>query len=371
MIGSAFEEKVKGISVSVLRRVLVRPTTLVALSLLLTSFLCTGCRTTSSTAARAENLLGRHTFANPRVSTEPQTGLVPTGVWRVKGKENIVYLGGTSHLVTPEQIPFPSTYYAAYNDAKELYLEVDDDTSFFTELRLMRKMFGWMKENRADFVLPKGQTLADYLQPATIEKLRVVYGKSYRQVEKQSPLFLAFMGEMQAFANQYATEGGVEDVFAARARKDRKPIRTLDDKSVDDLVVLMMDEILEELRREIKDRGPDKVIEEKVLSEPEKIVETAWRGADLAAIEKEMQELKEDAPLLYEKVGPDRNRKWLVIIKKALEKKQNVFVLVGCAHLPGEDGLLNLLRNEGYEAQPLYGTDHLEAPAEQPSSDSQ
>jgi uncharacterized protein len=322
-------------------------------------FLLVGCQTGPSTAKRDGTILSRHDFAPSKISTTAEPGLVPTGVWRIKGPRNTLYLAGTSHLITEEQVPFPSTFYAAYNDSSELYLEVDDNGSFFSRLRLLRKMFKWMKSNRDDFVAPNGQFLSDVLSPDTVEKLRMAYGKKYSRIEKQTPLFVAFMGQMQAFSDQYMTDGGVEDVFAARARNDRKKIRALDDTSVDELVVQVLDAMVNELRQEIQESGPDAVIEEKVLREPEKIVETAWRGGDLAAIEAEMAEMQEETPALYEQIGPDRNRKWLAKLGSALQRDHNILALVGCAHLPGEQGLLNLLKQEGYQVEQLYGLDHM------------
>ena len=37
-----------------------------------------------------------------------------------------MYLAATTHLVTTNQVPFPSTYYAAYGDSEEIYVEVDE-----------------------------------------------------------------------------------------------------------------------------------------------------------------------------------------------------------------------------------------------------
>jgi uncharacterized protein YbaP (TraB family) len=34
--------------------------------------------------------------------------------------------------------------------------------------------------------------------------------------------------------------------------------------------------------------------------------------------------------------------------------ENSIFVAVGAGHLPGEDGLINLLKREGYRVEPLY-----------------
>jgi hypothetical protein len=48
-----------------------------------------------------------------------------------------------------------------------------------------------------------------------------------------------------------------------------------------------------------------------------------------------------------------RNKNWVQQLN-AIMKKESVFVAVGAGHLPGEEGLISLLRNEGYTIKPLY-----------------
>jgi uncharacterized protein YbaP (TraB family) len=47
-----------------------------------------------------------------------------------------------------------------------------------------------------------------------------------------------------------------------------------------------------------------------------------------------------------------RNLKWIEKILEAIHEKSS-FIAVGCRHLPGEDGLINLLRKMGYTVEPI------------------
>jgi uncharacterized protein YbaP (TraB family) len=47
-----------------------------------------------------------------------------------------------------------------------------------------------------------------------------------------------------------------------------------------------------------------------------------------------------------------RNKNWIPIIKDEL-KTSSIFIAVGAAHLPGEMGVINLLRKEGYTVKPI------------------
>src|SRR4051812_27870012 len=80
-----------------------------------------GCGT--SRRERENGLLSRHAIGDTRISNQPTNGYVPTGVWRVRGVHNTVYLVGTMHIVTEDQLPFPSSFYAAYQDSQIVCVE--------------------------------------------------------------------------------------------------------------------------------------------------------------------------------------------------------------------------------------------------------
>ena len=44
----------------------------------------------------------------------------------------------------------------------------------------------------------------------------------------------------------------------------------------------------------------------------------------------------------------DRNRAWIPVLLDATEQNETVVAAFGAAHLPGENGVLALLENEGF-----------------------
>jgi len=48
----------------------------------------------------------------------------------------------------------------------------------------------------------------------------------------------------------------------------------------------------------------------------------------------------------------DRNKNWIPIIKEKMIGKK-AFIAFGAAHLIGEKGVIQLLRNEGYKVKPV------------------
>ena len=47
-----------------------------------------------------------------------------------------------------------------------------------------------------------------------------------------------------------------------------------------------------------------------------------------------------------------RNKNWIPVIKSNI-KQQPCLIAVGTGHLPGKEGLINLLRKEGYTVEPV------------------
>jgi uncharacterized protein YbaP (TraB family) len=324
--------------------------TLAALGLTL---FATGC----STHRLAERThLSQHAIHETRMTNQPAEGYVPTGVWRIRGAHNTVYLVGTCHIVSAEEIPFPSAFYAAYQDSKDVYVEYDG-LSFNGQWMTVRAAPGlirWLLANQSKFNYPKGQTIANHVSADTLKQLRAYYGKTFAQKQHLTPLGLLFWNELEGLQGEDA--GGVDDLFTLLAHRDGKPIRALDDGKVANLVLPTMAAMLATYSRKIAERGPDAVLKEAIIDQSEEDLD--WRHGDVSAAEKEIAEMKNDAPDVYEKLLPGRNRQWLPKISRALQGKRNAIVLVGAMHLFGNAGLLQLLSDAGFKAEQMYGIDH-------------
>ena len=51
--------------------------------------------------------------------------LADTSVWSVRSADNILYLGGTVHLLRPEDYPLPGEFEEAYQASSELIFKTD------------------------------------------------------------------------------------------------------------------------------------------------------------------------------------------------------------------------------------------------------
>ena len=49
----------------------------------------------------------------------------------------------------------------------------------------------------------------------------------------------------------------------------------------------------------------------------------------------------------------ERNRRWVKVISKLIERN-STFIAVGAGHLPGKQGVIQLLQHKGYSVNPVY-----------------
>ncbi len=140
---------------------------------------------------------------------------------------------------------------------------------------------------------------------------------------------------------------GVDYFFNEKAKIDRKMLGALETVDQQISFLLMMDssmgneqiiETISELRQ-IETKGPD--------------ILNAWKKGDEARIELlNLKELK-DYPKLHQALILDRNRKWINDIEGYLNSSVNTMVIVGVAHLVGDNSVVDLLRKRGYKVAKL------------------
>ena len=89
-------------------------------------------------------------------------------------------------------------------------------------------------------------------------------------------------------------------------------------------------------------------VEEQLLE-----MKQAWRGGDAAKLEQLFIGDLQQIPQLYEILLVKRNHAWMPQLQALTSTGQTTMVLVGALHLAGEDGLLQLLQQQGYAISQL------------------
>jgi uncharacterized protein YbaP (TraB family) len=77
----------------------------------------------------------------------------------------------------------------------------------------------------------------------------------------------------------------------------------------------------------------------------------AWQTGDVRSLEGHLLAGMRDYPEINRKVIEDRNRRWLPQIEALLSRGENALVVVGAAHLVGNNGVIQLLKDRGYRVE--------------------
>jgi hypothetical protein len=77
----------------------------------------------------------------------------------------------------------------------------------------------------------------------------------------------------------------------------------------------------------------------------------AWKSGDVGSLERHLLAGMRDYPEIHRKVIDDRNRRWLPQIEGLLSRGENALIVVGAAHLVGNNGVIQLLKDRGYRVE--------------------
>ncbi len=241
------------------------------------------------------------------------------------------YLYGTFHLVCPNDLVVSDAIKQAVSDTKQLYLEIDMDDPALQSTMMQSLMF------------TNGKTMKDYLSTDDYTVLdtylKKTSGMGMAQLTAIKPIGLYSFMAMGALGCQPASYDMTLMQLASKDKKEVLGLERLEDQlaifdkiPMEKQVALLVDMA----------RKPDEAKKElaKLL--------TAYKTQDLSAMMQQMKESKYDgledfqADLLEK-----RNQNWIPIIEKAAATKPTFFAF-GAGHLGGPNGVIALLRKQGY-----------------------
>ena len=263
-----------------------------------------------------------------------------TSLWKVSQGDKILYLGGTVHVLGHEDYPLPKEYEAAFSKSGKIVFETDIAQAKKPEFaqKLMQRM-----------VYPEGQSLQDVLEKPVYERLLRYFEKTNlpkAQIDAMKPGLIVIMLSAIEFQRVGMVTIGVDEHFWNKAKHDNKLIGTLEtlDEQLEFLVNMGQGNENELILNTLND-----------LDEVEVMINSlrkAWRtGNELEMKNIVLDDMVTDYPELYEDMLVNRNNNWMPQIEKMLRDKNTALVLVGALHLVGDKGLLQLLRDKGYQVE--------------------
>jgi uncharacterized protein len=264
-------------------------------------------------------------------------------MWKVSDADNSLYLLGSFHALKETDYPLAKSTDAAFEDAEQIYFELSpsemNDTAALGQKMAKAGMYA------------NGQTLQKSISEDTWKKLETYLEKRKLPSANFQPVEPWFVGlilsvmEMQKMGLK--PESGLDKYFIDRAEKAKKPAFGLETA---DFQISVFDN----LSAKAQEENLLEMLEEKDPMAELEALHTAWRNGDEKAIEKLfVSETRDKYPEFYKGLLLTRNNSWMAKLESLLKEndKDDALVVVGAAHLVGEDSVVTLLKNKGYKVE--------------------
>lgn len=270
------------------------------------------------------------------------TGDGTTSLWKVESGKNTVYLLGSIHLLKQENYPLNEKMERAFEDAETVVFEMNLDSAQTPQAQqlLMGKA---MYPDGMNLKFSVGDSLYEILAEKTGEQ-----DVNLAAMSRFKPWFIAVtVAGMKLQSLGFDPQFGIDRYFFGKARKQGKDVAAFETLEYQISLFntlsgenqgLLLLQTLEDLD----------IIEEELNH-----IITAWENGDLAEIEQTLLKSFEDYSYLEDALLVQRNKNWLTQIERFLRGDRDYLVVVGAAHMAGNNGLIQLLQDRGHNVQQL------------------
>lgn len=257
-------------------------------------------------------------------------------LWRITGKElaQPSYLYGTIHMICPEDLILGDSLRSSVDKTDRLFLEIDMDAPglLMKTMKLSMLSSGTIREL---------MTPADFrrLESFTIDSL----GMPMMLLNKMKPFTL--MSLMYSKLLPCNKPASYEETLMKMAKKQDKEISGLEsieaqmavfDQIPDTMEIRMLMAFIDDFQGQ-RDEFATMI--------------NAYVRKDLHLLGKMIGDAP-DMDGFEDLLLVNRNKRWIPVMKEEIKKGPCLFA-VGAGHLPGTDGVIELLRKEGFSVSPV------------------
>jgi uncharacterized protein YbaP (TraB family) len=265
-----------------------------------------------------------------------------TLLWQISGNglEKPSYLFGTIHMICEKDALLSDSLKEAIRKTDAVYMEVDMN-NIFEMFTVMTKMKMLNDTTLSDLLSKKDYgTLKNYFET----KNEIL---PFSVLETYKPLLIASM--LQESGSSCESVSAMEMVIMKEAEYYKKSIKGLETIAYqmgifDSIPYKVQAEELVKYVEQIKKGNDNK--------EFEKLIE-AYKNQDLTKLEELIKNTDIGIANYTDILLYNRNRNWVEKLKIILLPNKSFVIAVGAGHLPGEKGVINLLRKAGYTVKPV------------------
>lgn len=266
-------------------------------------------------------------------------------LWKLDGKDikKPSYIFGTMHLIDAEHYFLPQGTMTAIDNIDQMVFEID-----MNEMSDMSNMFGIMDK----IFMRDNLTIKDLLSPDDYTLVSEHFTKSglpMFMLERIKPMFLSVFAQTNMDPN--SLQGGktksYEMEFLEIANTNKKTTKGLETM---DFQISLFDEIPYEAQAKMLVDAV-KSSSDEANEEMEKLIKL-YVSQNINGMVDLIANESDDVENFEDKLLTQRNINW---IPKMIEmsKETPTFFAVGAGHLAGKQGVIHLLRKEGYKVTPV------------------
>jgi len=276
------------------------------------------------------------------LAARPAQSQEKTSLWKVSIGARTMYLLGSIHLLTEKEYPLDARMEKAFQDADAVVFEVDPDSLQTPSLQayiLQNAMYGEGKTLQTEL----GDSVYA-IASARAESLGIDLGPMNFFKPWLVSMTVA-LAEMQRMG--FDPELGVEMYFAKKARAEGKKVLGLETAQYQlGLFATLTDTQQKDFLMHTLTQLAD------IEKELPKIL-VAWKEGKLDDLEATLNKSFTEFPEIYERLVTQRNHNWVAEIEEFLSGDKTYLMVVGVGHMPGEEGLIELLKKKGYTIEQL------------------
>lgn len=265
-----------------------------------------------------------------------------TLLWKISGNglEKPSYLFGTIHMICADDAGLSANMKKAISNCDEVYFEVDMDNMF--------EMIGAIKKMK----MMGDTTLKDLLTDADYKKVKKYFEEKgsmlpFSMLETYKPMMAA--ATLEEGSMPCDNTAMMEQVIMKEAKEYNKKIKGLETMSYQAGV---LDSIPYKLQAEQLVSYIDKANKGEEDDTEMKEMFNAYKNQDLKKLEEMLMATDAGISDFTDILLYHRNQNWVAKLKSLLPEK-SLLIAVGAGHLPGQKGVINLLRKEGYKVTPV------------------
>jgi len=270
-----------------------------------------------------------------------------SSVWKASKNGKHLFIGGTIHVLSPEDYPLPCEFDAAYSVSDSLVFETD--IKRLTDANLAFDLI-------SQGTYPFGEELNTKIKSSTLQNLTVYLNEelglpSAGFMKYKPGMLLSFI--TIAELNRLGIDAeGVDIYFSKLATRDNKPVSFFEQpqEQIDFIANLGIGN---------EDKFINYIIEssQKLGTQYSEMIKN-WRSGELNKLAKsiEFKRLQIEFPKVFDTLLVNRNEKWLQEIDQLIQSHEVEYVLVGGAHLIEKEGLIERLKSKGYQLDQLSCT---------------